>query len=453
MFKKAICLLLVVAMCLSLAVVFTACGSKERDENTILLWAGGQWTGNDAENLKKYIKWYNENNTLGLTIELKIITDFEQTFAAAISTNKGPDLMIWDRFNTPSYAFDEVLLPLDEYVERDGIDASKFNATAYNEMNYKNIQYGLPLDLDMWGVYVNMDVISAYNDQNPANKITCFWNEDGSDRLEWTWDELLDTATKIKGLYYDVAGATVQVKSGFDGKDVQEFFYHNYVSTGNEFFDQDGKTSVNNAKGQDLLSYFHKLYNNTYEEGYVSEMAFVQGQLAMYYRPTYFISYLQNYASNVNVRYMPQPKYPGEGGANRGVLGGYGLAIPKPIYEKNMTDAWKAKVERCWEFMLDWVYNEEKMIKWAEISSTVPALKSTHTNAVITNNKILKDTVPFANTYTTRPSVPGWKDVQVNVFNTYVTQFCKSTDTQTSRENILDTIETQADALLEVYRK
>lgn len=453
MFKKTICLLLVVAMCLSLAVVFTACGPKERDVNTILLWAGGQWTGNDAENLKKYIKWYNENNTLGLTIELRIITDFEQTFAAAISTNKGPDLMIWDRFNTPSYAYDECLLPLDDYIARDNIDASKFNATAYNEMNYENIQYGLPLDLDMWGVYVNMDVINAYNDKNPTNKITCFWNEDGTDRLEWTWDELLDTATKIKGLEYTVAGTPVQVKSGFDGKDVQEFFYHNYVSTGNEFFDEDGKTSVNNDKGQALLSYFHKLYNNTYTEGYVSEMAFVQGQLAMYYRPTYFISYLQTYASNVNVRYMPQPKYPGEGGANRGVLGGYGLAIPKPVYEKNMTDAWKAKVENCWKFMLDWVYNEENMLQWSKISSTVPALTSTHTNAVITGNKILKDTVPFANTYTTRPSVPGWKDVQVNVFNTYVTNFCKGADTATSRADILNTIETQADNLLKVYRK
>ncbi len=453
MFKKIACLLIAVVMCLSVAVALTACGPQGRDENTILLWAGGQWTGTDADNLYKYVDWYNDNNDLGLTIELQIQTDFEMNFAAAINTNTGPDLMIWDRFNTPSYAYDEVLLPLDEYIERDGVDVNKFNSTAYNEMNYKNIQYGLPLDLDMWGVYVNMDVINAYNEQNPTDKITCFWNEDGTDRLEWTWEELLDTATKIKGLNYQVAGTTVQVKSGFDGKDVSEFFYHNYVSTGKEFFDEDGKANVNTPEGEALLSYLHKLYNNTYTEGYVSEMAFVQGQLAMYYRPTYFISYLQTFASNINVRYMPQPKYSGEGGMNRGVLGGYGLAIPKPIYEQNRDDAWQAKVERCWDFMMDWVYNEENMLKWAEISSTVPALKSTHTNEIITGNKVLRDTVPFADTYTTRPSVPGWKDVQVNVFNGYVTSFCKGTDSKTTRESILNTIQTQTDNLLKVYLK
>lgn len=455
MFKKIISLVAIVAMCLSMTLVLSGCPSPNngRDENTILLWAGGQWTGTDAENLKAFIEWYNKNNDQGLTIELKIITDFEQTFAGAMNTNTGPDLMIWDRFNTPSYAYDEVLLPLDEYIARDGIDASKFNSTAYNEMNYLGIQYGLPLDLDMWGVYVNMDIVDAYNEQNPDAPITCFWNEDGSDRLDWTWDDLLDTATKLKGLKYQVAGTNVEVKSGFDGKDVNEFFYHNYVSTGGDFFDAQGNTSVNNKKGEDLLDYFHKLYNNTYTEGYVSEMAFVQGQLAMYYRPTYFISYLRKYASNVNVRYMPQPKYPGEGGANRGVLGGYGLAIPKPIYEKNMDEAWEAKVERCWDFIQDWVYNEENMLKWSEISSTVPALKSTHTNPIITNNKVLKDTVPYADTYTTRPSVPGWKDVQVNVFNSYVASFCKGANDSARRQSILATIEEQTDNLLEVYKK
>lgn len=135
------------------------------------------------------------------------------------------------------------------------------------------------------------------------------------------------------------------------------------------------------------------------------------------------------------------------------MLGGYGLAIPKPIYEKNRDEAWQAKVERCWEFMQDWVYNEANMIKWSEISSTVPALKSTHTNEVIIGNKVLKDTVPFAESYTTRPSVPGWKDVQVNVFNSYVTSFCKGSNTESSRTNILNTIEQQTDKLLVVYKK
>lgn len=448
---KVLSLTLVVALVASLS----ACGKKkERALNEILLWAGGQWVGTDAENLEKFINYYNENNTKGYTIDLEIIPDFEQTFAGAMNTNKGPDLMIWDRFNTPSYVYDEVLLPLDDLISKSNVKAADFNKTAYDELSYEGKQYGLPLDLDMWGMYINMDIVEAYNEANPSTKITCLWNEDGSNKLDWTWDDLYEVSKKLKGFSYTKNGIKIECKSGYNGGDINEFFYHNYVSTGESFLNEKGEADFNNDKGAAVLKNFYRMYKDTWTAGYVDKAAFVQGQLAIYTQPTYFVSYLNNYASGLtNVRFMPQPKYPGEGGMNRGVLGGYGLAIPKPIEEKNRTEAWEQKVEVCYDFMVDWVHNTEMMSQWVEISETIPALLSTHDLDAIKSHRILKDALPYSNSYTIRPSVPGWKDIQVNVFNSYVPSFCKGNDSSDAKiSQVLNTMQKGTNDLIDMYK-
>lgn len=425
--KKILVIAIAVVMVLSAIVALVSCGPAVRGENEILLWAGGQWTGNDATNLTKFIDWYNKNNTLGVTVTLKIQADFEQTFSGALNTNNGPDLMIWDRFNTPSYAMAQTLLPVDDKIEASNIDKSLYNQTAYNEMSYQGVQYGLPLDLDMWGIYVNMDIVNAYNDANPSSKITCLWNEDGSDKLDWTWEECLDVAQKLQGFSYTKNGSTVTVKSGIDGRNMNEFFYHYYVSTGKEFLGENGLSNINNDYGKAELEMFKKLYA-TCDAGYITEGAFFQGQLAMFHRPTYFVSSLETRAKTLNVRFMPQPKYSGEGGVNRGVLGGYGIAIPLPK-ESMRTEDWSKKVDRCWEFIVDWLYNEEYMNKWAEISKTVPALLSTHEGDAVKQNTVLLPAIPYSNIYTTRPGIPGWRDIQVNAFNAKVPECCSGKNT------------------------
>lgn len=421
--KRLLVVLIVAVLVVSAFAALIGCAPKTRGENEILLWAGGQWTGNDAANLTKFIEWYNENNKIGVTIDLRIQANFEQTFSGALNTNNGPDLMIWDRFNTPSYAMANTLLSVDEMITESQIDKSKYNATAYEELNYNGKQYGLPLDLDMWGIYVNMDIVNAYNEANPSDKITCFWNEDKTDKLDWTWEECLDVAKKLKGFSYSKNGASVTVKSGIDGHNMNEFFYHYYVSTGKEFLGSNGLSNINNDYGKAELEMFKQMYA-TSDPGYITEGAFFQGQLAMYHRPTYFVSSLESRAKTLNVRFMPQPKYSGEGGVNRGVLGGYGMAIPLP-QESRRDEAWEKKVDRCWDFMVDWLYNEEYMNKWAEISKTVPALLATHEGEAVKQNKVLLPAIPYSNTYTIRPGIPGWRDIQVNAFNSKVPACCK----------------------------
>ncbi len=449
--KKLAAMVVGVVMAAGMCLGFTSC-KKGKDPNTIYIWAGGQWTGSDGESLKKFVKWYEENNTLGLKVDLTIKTDFETVFAASTLSDDSPDLMIWDRFNTPTYAMSDNLEPIDDLIERDGIDSTKYNATAYNELSYGGVQYGLPLDLDLWGIYVNMDIVKAYNEANPGNEITCLWNADGSDKLDWNWDDVLDVGNKLQGFTYKKNNRDVEVKNGYDGANVKEFFIHNFFSTGQDYLDENNNPVCNNEYGDAVLDYLYKLYRTGSNSGYIDQTAFINGTLAMYMRPTYFANYLSTYAKSMNVRFMPQPAATVEGGDNRGVMGGYGMAIPRPINAKDRDEAWEAKKEKCWQFMKDWLYNEDTMNKWAEISTTIPALLSTHSGETVQSNTILKDVIPFASHYTTRPGIPGWLAVQVSVFNNYVNEFCKgSKNTPEEREKTLDTLESESKAQLDSY--
>ena len=450
-FKKLAAIAIGSVMAVGMCAGVTAC-KKEKDPNTIYIWAGGQWTGSDGENLKKFCKWYEDNNTLGLKIDVKIKADFEQVFAASTISSDSPDVMIWDRFNTPTYAADYVLEPIDDLIERDGIDASKFNATAYNELSYAGVQYGLPLDLDLWGICINMDIVDAYNTANPSTKITCLWEEDGTTpRYDWNWDDVLEVAGKLKGFQYKKGSRDVTVYNGYDGVNVKEFFIHNYFSTGEDYL-IDGKPVCNNDAGVATLEYLHKLRRTGDNDCYKDQKSFVQGNLAMFMRPTYFVNYLNTYAKSMNVRFMPQPAATIEGGDNRGVMGGFGMAIPRPIKDKFRTQAWEDKKAKCWEFMKDWLYNDATMREWAEVTMTIPALISAQSSPEVQANTVLKDVIPFADKYTTRPGVPGWTSVQVEVFNNYVDTFCKGGSTGAEEiKKTLSTIERESKFYLDSY--
>ena len=104
-----------------------------------------------------------------------------------------PDLIVWDRFATPSNT--QVLYPLNDLIARDGIDSSAFMAEAYNELTVYDkegnaVQYGLPMNLDPWGIYINTDIVNEYNQGKEASEQIDV-NDLG------TWTKVLDAAKKL----------------------------------------------------------------------------------------------------------------------------------------------------------------------------------------------------------------------------------------------------------------
>ena len=142
--SRILALVIIIAVCMT----FFACNDKDNGEIELVMWAGGQWTGTDYENLQNFIANFNDTNELGFTIKLQFKSNMELDFVAARSRGTTPDILIWDRFNTPTYSDSNMLQSIDHLIERDNIDISVYHIEAMSEMIYKGSTYGLPIDLD-----------------------------------------------------------------------------------------------------------------------------------------------------------------------------------------------------------------------------------------------------------------------------------------------------------------
>ncbi len=416
---------LILAMCMILC-CFTACGGNDtpdtseapsggdnaiETDNTITLWAGGQWTGTDLQNLNAFVADYNKTNTLGLTVEVIEKSDMESALATAVRNNKVPDVLIWDRFNTPAYSEQNALLDISEYITRDNIDLSVFNESAMQELYYDGKYYGLPLDLDVWGVFVNMDMVDAYNAANPSTPITL--NDD------WTWDDMYEIAKKLTV----TTNGSMSV-AGYAGHVTHQHLFKYMCSQSQDFLTADGEPNFGTQQTKDILEFFSKIGgagNGIWENGLCEKSNFTAGQLAMIDQSLYFTDYIERYSPDMNYKFMPQPRYSvngttPDGSVNGGMLGGFGIAFPKP-HDRYVDDAFYAKFEKSWAFAKDWLLNEELQTKWSQTTGTLPALKALYTSDAITSDETLARAASFVPNYRIRPQIPAFLTLQTQVID------------------------------------
>ena len=363
-----------------------ACGGNnpndyaEYDENgnlILTIWAPDQYAGGQVRaQFQAFIDKFNETEELqelGVTLQFQPMNQLPTSLRTACMSGptRMPDIVIWDRFSTPSNT--SFLLPLDDLIQEDAIDTTKFLAEAYDELTVDGVQYGLPLDADPWGIYVNMDLVNTYNDTaSEADKIDV-------DSLD-TWTELLDAAEKLT----ERDGSNV-TRSGLNTTSADgQFFSFIYTGTG-ELINTDetdpnyGDTVMKESAAEmlsdgqslrvyDTLAFFNELYHkNLCNTGHGGTDAFGNGLCAMTYGSLYFPQELSAYSLE-NYKMLPYPArdrtyVQGEdspqvldpaatdasgmvNGQVGGMLGGYGLAIPQPIYENMRTEEWRMHVDR-----------------------------------------------------------------------------------------------------------
>jgi multiple sugar transport system substrate-binding protein len=95
-----------------------------------------------------------------------------------------PDLFRVEQANLPFYAAKDILLPLDEFIERDDvIDASDFYPQLVDGLRYNGKLLGLPSDFSPIVILYNQDLFDRYNVAHP--------------RPDWTTDEFLDAARRL----------------------------------------------------------------------------------------------------------------------------------------------------------------------------------------------------------------------------------------------------------------
>jgi len=489
--NKALSLLLAALMLAVIAVTATACFPDDGNGNgeiplptdeipqpndqmyELTIWGGDEYMGESGVLVRQFCSDFN-NSPLSQELKVKIsftaMAGLPTALQGALLANRGPDLVIWDRFATPSNT--DVLYPLNALIERDEIDLGVFNQEATKELAYRGAQFGLPLDLDPWGIVVNMDIVNAYN--NSAAE---------ADRIDidtdlQTWSGLREVGNKLT-----VRNGTTVTRAGLNTTSMDGQFFSFVFSAGGEVINTDeehpdyGDTRLTTPIDEygyrimDTLSYFKNLYGlNLSNAGLGGEQQFAEGKLAMTFGSMYFPQRLKEYTqTEMNIRFVPYPqrdlRYYGGGatetnpvsidpteqnaglqnGLYGGMLGGYGLAIAYPD-EPFRNEAWRMRVAKSWHLIKAWLLNDDLNMQYCTTTRQITSRLSLtdHEYYSTADAKLLSQAIPYLEYFRMRPNVAGYEPFEANVVRSQIQRMYEGDTVAT----VYQSIRSQGNSLL-----
>lgn len=340
--------LLVLLFCVPTGLFAT--GAKETAASggptEIVFW--GDWGGEGQKQFEYMLNAFNESQD-DIVASYALQQDMITKFLTATVSGEAPDIMFWDRWRTALYAPKGVLHPIDEYMERDGIDVNDFFGEALKELSYDGKLYGLPLTVDNRSLFYNKKMFEEKGLEPPT-----------------TWEELRQVAKELtvwNGDKLEVAG--------FSLGDVGLFNMW-LQQAGGQMVSEDGKkTTFNNEAGLAVLDFWDTLLNEdkVYQIGFESGLgegidAFATGKVAMIYTGPWMLSTYKNYGKDLDFGVAAPPA--GPNGDRGGIIGGFGLVIPEAAEHK----------EAAWELMKWWLAEPENAAMYCKMSLNIPGVKA-----------------------------------------------------------------------------
>lgn len=347
-------LALLVAACMLLAMLPAALAQGKTE---LVMWGG--WSSN--ENIQQFTQMLDAYNASQdkVHITYQYMDQTEQKLLTAIAGGETCDVVLWDRFNTSSYAPKGALLALDDYVASDKVDLAKFFAPTVDELTYDGKLYGLPTMVDTRVLFCNIDLLK----------------EAGIDYTTITdWDKLREAA--VAATKRDDKGALTQ--SGFVMNDVGLFSAYLWQAGGEIINDTTTPPTVafNNEAGLAVLNFWDQMLNKdkVYETGFneaYNGNAFAAGKAAIYVSGPWDLNAVK--AAGINLGIMPCPGAPGHDPASS--MGGFGLAIP----------ALAAHPREAMDFIEWWALSAENSLLFTKLNGYLPA------NVDAANDPFIKD--------------------------------------------------------------
>ncbi|MGN1100472.1 MAG: extracellular solute-binding protein, partial [Christensenellales bacterium] len=260
-----------------------------------------------------------------------------------------------------------------------------------------------PMDVDVWGLYVNTDIVDRYN-EGAAD----------SDKLPYepeTWSDLLDMAEKLS-----VVKDGEVSRVGLSATDVGQRYATFLASARTMQIGNDGMANFDTPAFNDYLTFIRELKElNIDRHGFNDRVAFTAGNLAMIYGSAYTGNYFKNYFKDGNYVYIPQPKWdrigsetagtPEQNSTKGGLLGGFGWVIPKPLDKANRGEDWEARVDMAAKFMKLATTDATLNAKWISFCGSLPANKEAWSLDIVEQDQTLKRISEIADDSQARPSL------------------------------------------------
>ena len=151
--------------------------------------------------------------------------ELREKLTVAIAAGVAPDMVRFDRFAIPEWAYQGLFKPIDHLIKRDAIDSSDFYPAAWNEMIFEGKTYGIPHNMDVRALLYNKRVYS----------------ESGLDpeTSPRTWDDLAAYARKL-----DVKENGEYVRIGFNPLHGNWFFYGYLLMAGGDLLDSTNRQVI-----------------------------------------------------------------------------------------------------------------------------------------------------------------------------------------------------------------
>lgn len=381
----------------------------------LTMWGG--WSGDQIAQLEEQLEGFNSSQDR-IRITYMAQDTMEQKLLTAIASNEVPDIVLWDRFNTSVYAPKGALMPLDEYVERDGVDLGQFYEPAVEELQSGDALYGIPLTVDTRVIFYNKDLLE----------------EAGVDPASITdWDSLEEAAVKLTK--WD--GSTM-VQAGFSLKDAGLF--NNWIAqAGGQMIDDSTNppvTAFNSDAGLEVLDYWDKLLNEdkVYQLGFEDGLGgdgFKAGKVALTFNGPWVLEQYKEAGLNFGVIGQPE----GPSGQKHAMMGGFGLAIPNGAKHP----------EEAWEFIKWWTMEPENGVEFCKISGNMPANKQAAEDPYFADDEVFKVFNEAYGYAGIRSKAFGYSDVEGLALIPQLQRFMAG---EIDAQEALSTAQSQGDAIL-----
>jgi multiple sugar transport system substrate-binding protein len=134
------------------------------------------FSGPDSDLMDEMVAKFNELHP-HIHVERQLTTwdNYYDQLQLAIGSGQAPDLAVVHTRWLPAFAARNALVPLNEYVQKAGLSSEAFIEAAWNGGFYKDVQYGIPLDIIVSVVlFYNEDLMAQAGIENPPTNMEEF---------------------------------------------------------------------------------------------------------------------------------------------------------------------------------------------------------------------------------------------------------------------------------------
>ncbi|PTM59184.1 ABC transporter substrate-binding protein [Desmospora activa] len=287
------------ALLCGLSLLVTACGGGSNVGDNGEIRIGAQFSSPaERKILEEQIKEFeNENPDIKVSIQA-ITDDYLKEMQTLIGAKREPDVFYLEGMPAPDMIKLGVLEPLNDYLEKSGVDPADFEDALIEAYTEDEQVYGLPKDYNTLALFYNKKMFKEAGLEPPT-----------------TWDELREAAKKLskdgrKGLAINPELARYQ-----------PFVYQN----GGAVLDEDGNATLDRKENGEAVQFFADLFLKDKSAGVPNDMgvewagdAFAEEKAAMVYEGGWMIPFIKEKAPDLDYGIVELPAK--EKGAENGNL-------------------------------------------------------------------------------------------------------------------------------------